>query len=339
MNRFTQLDPGLATGKTLQLFDRVHSKIGIIPNLCRVLGTSPAALEGYLNFEDALARGILNSKVREQIALAVAESNMCGYCLSAHTFLANKFGLTEKEITDARHATAETAETDAILKLSRSIVVQRGEINDADLKEARAGGLTDHEIVETVANVALNIFTNYVNHVARTVVDFAEVKPGNFKPQNGSFASIKLESKTTMFRTNKIGLIAVLLAVALPLAARAQSTTPIQTGTFHGQVHSTSGRTAIYQGADGKRILRLTKFKTSNGPDVHVILIAAKDAKDDDNFLKSNVERVEIGKLKGNEGDQNYEIPAGTDLSKFRTVVIYCERFNATFGAAPLEKF
>ena len=68
-----------------------------------------------------------------------------------------------------------------------------------------------------------------------------------------------------------------------------------------------------------------------------MILIAAKDAKDDDNFLKSNVERVELGSLKGNEGDQNYDIPKGTDLSKFRTVVIYCERFNATFGAAPLE--
>jgi hypothetical protein len=104
-------------------------------------------------------------------------------------------------------------------------------------------------------------------------------------------------------------------------------------------VHSTSGRAAIYQEAGGKRLLRLTKFKTSNGPDVHVILIAAKDAKDDDNFLKNNIERVELGSLKGNEGDQNYDIPKDTDLSKFRTVVIYCERFNATFGAAPLEKF
>ena len=86
-------------------------------------------------------------------------------------------------------------------------------------------------------------------------------------------------------------------------------------------------------------ILRLTNFKTSNGPDVHVILIAATDADDDANFLKSNTERVELGKLKGNEGDQNYDIPSGTDLSKFQTVSIYCERFNANFGAAPLEKF
>jgi Electron transfer DM13 len=113
----------------------------------------------------------------------------------------------------------------------------------------------------------------------------------------------------------------------------------LETGTFHGKVHKTSGRATIYQEADGKLVLRLTNFKTSNGPDVHVILIAAKDAADDANFLKSSTERVELGDLKGNEGDQNYDIPSGTDLSKFQTVSIYCERFNANFGAAPLEKF
>jgi len=113
----------------------------------------------------------------------------------------------------------------------------------------------------------------------------------------------------------------------------------LETGTFHGKVHSTSGRATIYRGEDCKLILRLTNFKTSNGPDVHVILIAAKDADDDANFLKSSTGRVELGKLKGNEGDQNYEVPAGTDLTKFQTVSIYCERFNANFGAAPLDKF
>lgn len=113
----------------------------------------------------------------------------------------------------------------------------------------------------------------------------------------------------------------------------------IETGTFHGKVHSTAGRATIYQEQDGKLVLRLTNFKTSNGPDVHVVLIDAKDADDDANFLKSGTERVELGKLKGNEGDQNYEIPSGTDLTKFQTVSIYCERFNANFGAAPLEKF
>jgi hypothetical protein len=113
----------------------------------------------------------------------------------------------------------------------------------------------------------------------------------------------------------------------------------LETGNFHGKVHQTSGRATVYQQSDGKLVLRLTNFKTSNGPDVHVILVAAKDADDDANFLKNDTARVELGKLKGNEGDQNYEIPKGTDLSKFQTVSIYCERFNANFGAAPLQKF
>jgi pentapeptide MXKDX repeat protein len=118
-----------------------------------------------------------------------------------------------------------------------------------------------------------------------------------------------------------------------------KSAKPVLTGTFHGKVHETSGRATIYQQADGKKILRLTNFKTSNGPDVHVILIAAKDAADNDNFSSSKIEHIELGKLKGNEGDQNYELPANADLSKFQIVSIYCERFNANFGAASLTKF
>jgi hypothetical protein len=135
-------------------------------------------------------------------------------------------------------------------------------------------------------------------------------------------------------------LAGVVLALGLPPAhAQGSGAKTLETGTFHGKVHQTSGRATIYQEKDGKLILRLSRFKTSNGPDVHVILIAVKDAEDDANFLKSVTERVELGSLKGNEGDQNYEIPAGTDLAKFQTVSIYCERFNANFGAAPLTKF
>lgn len=129
------------------------------------------------------------------------------------------------------------------------------------------------------------------------------------------------------------------LGASPALNAQEQSGKVIETGTFHGKVHNTSGRATVYREADGKLVLRLTNFKTSNGPDVHVVLIAAKNAEDDANFLKSGTERVELGKLKGNEGDQNYVIPSNTDLNKFQTVSIYCERFNANFGAAPLETF
>src|SRR5215831_6860606 len=125
----------------------------------------------------------------------------------------------------------------------------------------------------------------------------------------------------------KIKIACVLMVAALLCAFR----DPVPAGTPTGAT--------IYEETDGRRILRLTNFKTSNGPDLHVVLIALKDASDDANFLKSGTERVELGKLKGNEGDQNYEIPAGTDLNKFHAVSIYCERFNANFGTAPLEKF
>lgn len=181
MNRISHLDPAQSTGKTKQLFDAVQSKLGLVPNLVRVLGNAPAALEGYLGLSGALAGGNLSAKVREQIALTVAESNLCGYCLSAHTFLGGKVGLTADDIAGARRANATADKTDAILKLARSIVVQRGEVSDADFGKARAAGLTDGDIVETVANVAVNILTNYMNHLARTVVDFPEVKPGDME--------------------------------------------------------------------------------------------------------------------------------------------------------------
>jgi uncharacterized peroxidase-related enzyme len=176
MNRITQLDPASATGKAKQLFDGVQAKLGIVPNLFRVFGNSPAALEGYLNFSGSLAGGVLNAKVREQIALAVAEINDCTYCRSAHTYIGGKVGLSEKEMADARKVSATDEHTAAILNLARSIVVQRGLLSEAEFKAARAAKLTDAEIVETTANVALNILTNYVNHVAQTVVDFPEVK-------------------------------------------------------------------------------------------------------------------------------------------------------------------
>jgi pentapeptide MXKDX repeat protein len=174
----------------------------------------------------------------------------------------------------------------------------------------------------------------------------------------------KLRRYEAMIRTVKMGFVVGLLAAGIaagPAMAQdsmkqdsmkqddmnmkhdgmmhEESAKRLFTGKFSGKVHKTEGRATVYQQADGKLLLRLTGFKTSNGPDVHVVLLAIKDQSENANSLKSNTERVELGKLKGNEGDQNYEIPAGTDLSKFTTVSIYCERFNANFGAAPLEKF
>ena len=143
-----------------------------------------------------------------------------------------------------------------------------------------------------------------------------------------------------MFRKLQIGIAIAMLAsvMCLERMSAQEKTQALETGTFHGKVHATSGRATIYREADGRLVLRLTNFKTSNGPDVHVVLIAAKDAADDANFLKSSTQSVELGPLKGNEGDQNYDVPAGTDLEKYKAVSIFCERFSVNFGAAPLAK-
>ncbi len=105
-------------------------------------------------------------------------------------------------------------------------------------------------------------------------------------------------------------------------------------GEFHAGAHETKGTAAIFKLADGKRTLRLTNFETSNGPDVHVYLVAAADAKDSDTV--KNAGFVELGSLKGNVGDQNYDVPANVDLAKYRAVTIWCARFGVNFGTAPL---
>jgi uncharacterized peroxidase-related enzyme len=171
-NRIQLLDPDDAAGAIRRLFTEIRVKFAFVPNLFRVLANAPAALEGLMNLGAALAGGTLDERTREQLALAVAESNLCPYCLNAHTAIAAKIGLNQAEIDDAIRANAANAKTDAILKLARSIVVQRGELTDADLARARAIGVSDGEIVETVANVALNIFENYMSHVARVPIDF-----------------------------------------------------------------------------------------------------------------------------------------------------------------------
>ena len=181
MNRIHQTDPATSTGKAGQLFTAVQSKLGFVPNMMRVLGNSPAALEGYLNLSGALAGGVLAPKLREQIALAVAEINGCGYCLSAHTLLGGKAGLAADEILTARNSAAADSKSDGALKLARAVTLQRGMIADSDLQAARVAGLNDAEIIEVVQHVALNILTNYTNNVAQTIIDFPEVRPGKLE--------------------------------------------------------------------------------------------------------------------------------------------------------------
>jgi hypothetical protein len=112
------------------------------------------------------------------------------------------------------------------------------------------------------------------------------------------------------------------------------ATSALFQGRFHSVAHETRGNATVHQLADGKRVLRLTDFVTSNGPDVRVYLVAADDASDNTTVTQAGF--VELGKLKGNEGDQNYDIPAGLDLQRYRAVTIWCRRFSVNFATAPL---
>lgn len=176
MQRLTAVNPAEATGKAKQLLDGVQAKLGMTPNLMRTLASGPAALEAYLNFGAALATGKLDAKFREQIALAVAQANSCEYCLSAHSAIGKMVGLKPEEIVASRGAHSADAKRDAGLHFVQALVVQRGMVSDQDLAHVKAAGYTDGDIAEMVANVAVNIFTNYFNHVARTDVDFPRVE-------------------------------------------------------------------------------------------------------------------------------------------------------------------
>jgi hypothetical protein len=114
---------------------------------------------------------------------------------------------------------------------------------------------------------------------------------------------------------------------------------PLYTGRLEGKAHQTSGRATIYKAPDGERYLRLTDFSTSNGPDVHVLLAQSDDQNLNQELVKGQLGGLELGTLKGNQGDQNYDLPGSVDLQKYDAVVIYCERFHAVFGVAKLEQF
>lgn len=122
-------------------------------------------------------------------------------------------------------------------------------------------------------------------------------------------------------------------------AALSSEPEPLYTGRLEGKIHSTSGRATVYKTAEGKEYLRLSDFTTSNGPDVHVLLVRANDKALELEIVKGDLDGVELGSLKGNQGDQNYDLPATADLNQYQAVAIYCERFHAIFGVAKLEKF
>jgi uncharacterized peroxidase-related enzyme len=172
MERITPVDPQTAQGRARELLDAVKAKLGVVPNSTRAMAVAPPVLEGYLGLSGALGRGALPARVREQLALDVGEANRCDYCVSAHSALGKRVGLTDQDILDSRRGASADPKTDALLRFARTVVAKRGLVEDADVAAVRAAGHGDAEIAEVVAHVALNIFTNYFNNVAGTAIDF-----------------------------------------------------------------------------------------------------------------------------------------------------------------------
>ena len=155
------------------LLQAVKKQLGVIPNLFRLVATNPAALEGYLGMSAALGKGELPAATRERIALAVAEINGCDYCLSAHTYLGkNVAKLDDAELAANRAGGSHDLKADAAVRFAAKVVEHRGHVSDADLKAVKAAGYSDAQIIEIVEHVALNTWTNYINEVAKTDIDF-----------------------------------------------------------------------------------------------------------------------------------------------------------------------
>jgi uncharacterized peroxidase-related enzyme len=175
MARIHQINPEVATGSAKAQLAAVKERLGLIPNMARAMANSPAVLDGYLQLSGALSKGFLPAKTREQIALAVAQANGCDYCLAAHTAIGKMVGLTAEQIRDSRLGTAVDAKTEALLRFARKIVETRGQLSGVDVQDVRDEGFDDGAIAEVVANVALNLFTNYFNDIAETDIDFPKV--------------------------------------------------------------------------------------------------------------------------------------------------------------------
>ncbi len=155
--------------------DAVEKQLGTVPNLFRLLANSPAALTAYTGLSGALGRS-LDAKTRERIALAVAQVNGCDYCLSAHTYLGQNLArLDPEEIALNRQGRSSDPKADAVVRFAAAVARERGHVADRDIAAVRAAGFSDAQIVETVALVAQNSFTNFLNEVARTDIDFPVV--------------------------------------------------------------------------------------------------------------------------------------------------------------------
>lgn len=176
MSRVPLVTPQDTTGERQALLGQIHSAFGATPNMFRAVANSTAALKSMWGSFGALGGGVIPAKLGEQIAVAIANRNACEYCLAAHTALGRKAGARGEEMTAAQDGQSQDPRTAAALTFALRVVEGRGKIETADVEQLRVAGFNDEEIVEILAHVALNLFTNYVNVALAVPVDFPGVK-------------------------------------------------------------------------------------------------------------------------------------------------------------------
>lgn len=173
MTNFAPVEPETATGEAADLLAQVQKSLGLTPNMTKVMANSPALLKSYLALSGAVAGGAVTPGVRERLAIATAQLNGCEYCLSAHTYIgANIAKVDAAELDNARRGESDDPHVAALLKLSNTIAENAGDVDETDIKAAREAGVTEEEIGEVVANLALNILTNYFNVLAHVDNDW-----------------------------------------------------------------------------------------------------------------------------------------------------------------------
>ncbi|THV12674.1 carboxymuconolactone decarboxylase family protein [Rhizobium rhizophilum] len=176
MSRITLIDPAKATGRTSEQLAQIKGAFGMVPNMFKAAANSEAALTSMWGAFGALGAGRLGAKLGEQIAVAIADRNNCNYCLAAHTGLGRKAGATANEMSEAQAGRSADPRTAAALTFVLAVIDARAGIETADVEALRAAGFDDEEVVEIVAHIALNLFTNYLNVALDVPVDFPGVR-------------------------------------------------------------------------------------------------------------------------------------------------------------------
>ncbi|WP_018268524.1 carboxymuconolactone decarboxylase family protein [Methylosinus sp. LW4] len=178
MPRIPVLDSNSASADIRATFDAVKGKLGVVPNLLKTIAHAPSVLNSYLGFSGAVGGGALPATLREQLALLSAETNGCDYCASAHQAIGKMVGLDADEIVRGYAGDSADPKARAALVFAKSVLANRGKVSDADFTAVKAAGYSDGDVLEIVANLTLNIFTNYLNNVAQTDIDFPRVHTG-----------------------------------------------------------------------------------------------------------------------------------------------------------------